>query len=95
MPAFLAKKGCENVEGPKDCPLQQGIIAKGTLFDWYQVNPDNLEYFKKWLPKHRGKTTWLDSRLVEEMRSKQDGDDQVLFVDIGGSVENICVDLRK
>ena len=95
MPAFLAKSGYQNVEDLKDCPFKQGFSTDGSLFEWYKDHPENLEYFMKWLPKHRGKTTWLETGLLEEMVAKEDGEDNKLFVDVGGNFGNICVDLRK
>ena len=95
MPSFLARNNYQQVEDLKDCPLQQGFNTKGSLFDWYQDHPDNLGYFMNWLSKHRGKTTWLESGLVGELAAKQDDEDTTLFVDVGGNVGNICVDLRK
>lgn len=95
MPSFLAKTNYRNVEDLKGCPLQQGLGTTESLFEWYAHQPENLEYFMKWLPKHRGSKSWLDSGLVEEIVSKQDEDDTVIFIDVGGNVGNICVDLRK
>lgn len=48
----------------------------------------------KWLAEHRG-TTWLETGLLDEIIAKQGGQDTVLFVDVGGNIGNVCVDLGK
>jgi hypothetical protein len=95
IPTFLAKTNYRNVEDHKDGPFQEGFKTKESLFEWYQHQQDNLEYFMRWLPKHRGRKTWVDTALVQEIVSKQELDGTVLFVDIGGNVGNICVKLRE
>ncbi len=49
----------------------------------------------KWLAKHRGERQWTDTDLVQTLSSKTNGDDTILFVDVGGNVGNVCVDLRR
>ena len=95
MPSFLAHHKYENVEDPKTCPFQQGAHTEDSAFEWFQQHSAELGYFLKWLPHQRGNTTWLETDLCGGLVAKQDAADTVTFVDVGGSVGNVCVDLRK
>ena len=94
MPAFLAKNGYRNIEGFDGYPFQEAFNTKQSLFDWYQDHPDNLRYFMKFLGEHR-QTAWLETGLLDEIIDKQGEHDAELFVDVGGNIGNVCVDLRK
>ena len=95
IPSFLKKTDFANVDDGNDCPFQEGLGTDKDLFEWYAGKPENLEYFMKWLQKHRGARHWTDTDLVQSLASKSTGDDTILFVDVGGNVGNVCVELRK
>ena len=49
----------------------------------------------QWLPKHRGDIQWTDTGLIDELSKKGGQEETILFVDVGGNIGDVCVDVRK
>jgi hypothetical protein len=49
----------------------------------------------KWMESQRGRLHWTDTDLVQILSEREPGDENVLFVDVGGNVGTVCVELRK
>lgn len=89
--------GHQCLGGPELSPFNLAHNTNKQLFPWLQDHPENLAFFLGWLPVARSEDSkrWVDTDLPEIIASRATSADAVLFVDVGGSVGNQCVDLRK
>ena len=95
IPSFLRSTGFRNVDDSKNCPFQQGHNTEKGCFEWLVGRSDKLDYLMRFLPKQREGRHWTDTDIVQDLARKSIDDTTVLFVDVGGNIGDVCVELRR
>lgn len=98
IPQALERGRYQNPTCPKEAPILRGHgIMHQTIFQWLGQQPKNLMYFTEFLKVHAGKGDWLDTPLGDSLiaASKTSDPGKALFVDVGGSTGQACVDLAS
>lgn len=94
LPDFLQATHYQDITDPTQTPLQKVMNTDLPGFALMQSMPEKLAHFIRFMEAHHmGLPTWLDVYPIHE-KTTDLRPDQVLFVDIGGSIGHQCVLLR-
>ena len=100
IPAYLNKTNYRNPANVADGPFQYGHNTQSTHYRWLADRPEHFQHFNNWMRGSRErKRSWMDTafypvkeRLVTG--SKNDDQDSVFLVDVGGGLGHDLEELK-
>lgn len=96
LPAFLKNTQYRSVENGSCTPFQSAFQTTLGPYPWFSQHPEHLEWFNNYMASRRSADeTWLSTYNVEsELRLKDWGSDDPIFVNIGGGIGHQCAEFK-